>query len=74
MSDVYYEDPRRNYGQSVTLIFYKLKSREIVDVFAPAREQFNGEGSCGNGSSMRVAPAALIGLRDDKCLIKVNTL
>jgi len=74
VSDVYYEDPRRNYGQSVTTIFYKLKNKVIEDVFGPAREQFDGLGSCGNGSAMRVVPAGLIGLNDDSILTKVRMI
>lgn len=71
MSEVYYDDPRRGYGKSVTLIFYKLKTSKYSNIFAPAKEQFDGQGSCGNGSAMRISPAALLGLRSDQCLIDV---
>ncbi len=56
------------------MIFYKLKNHDLEDVFAPAREQFDGQGSCGNGSAMRVAPAALLGFKDDDCLVKVSAM
>lgn len=37
----------------------KLSSSQLSDVFQPAREQFNGRGSFGNGGAMRAAPFAL---------------
>ena len=74
MSEVYYDDPRRGYGQSVTLIFYKLKNSKYSNIFTPATEQFDGQGSCGNGSAMRISPAALLGIKSDQCLIDVRLI
>lgn len=74
ITEVYYEDPRRGYGSSVSSVFTKLKTTEFSDVFAPATEQFKGEGSCGNGSAMRISPAALFGFNDDKLLVEVCIL
>lgn len=71
MTEVYYSDPRRGYGQSVSSVFYKLRNTEYSDVFSPAMEQFKGEGSCGNGSAMRISPAALFGFKDDNILVEV---
>ena len=34
-----------------------------VDVLQPARLQFDGQGSYGNGGAMRIAPAALFACR-----------
>lgn len=55
----YYQNPRRGYGANVTTVFNKLRGSKFVDPFAPAREQFDGLGSHGNGAAMRVAPVAL---------------
>lgn len=46
----YYESPNRGYGGSVVDVFAKLKeSKSGSDPYAPAREQFDGAGSYGNG-------------------------
>lgn len=37
----------------------KLSSPQLSDVYQPARDQFNGRGSFGNGGAMRAAPFAL---------------
>lgn len=37
----------------------KLSSPQLNDVYQPARDQFNGRGSFGNGGAMRAAPFAL---------------
>jgi len=41
------------------------------DVYQPAAEQFNGRGSYGNGSAMRVAPVALFAFEKKDTVIKV---
>lgn len=71
MTEVYFGDTRRGYGQSVSSVFYKLKTTKYARVFEPAMEQFKGQGSCGNGSAMRISPAALYGFKDDRVLIEV---
>ena len=40
-------------------MFAKLRSRKFDDPFGPAKEQFNGQGSYGNGGAMRISPIAL---------------
>lgn len=40
-------------------MFRKLLSPRCRDVFEPARAQFNGKGSYGNGGAMRVAGISL---------------
>lgn len=51
--------PGRGYGSGVVQVLKKLSSSQLSDVYQPARDQFNGRGSFGNGGAMRVAPFAL---------------
>jgi ADP-ribosylglycohydrolase len=46
-----------------------LRAQKFEDPFGPAKEQFNGGGSYGNGGAMRVAPLALFCHSDYKELI-----
>ncbi|XP_059996546.1 ADP-ribosylhydrolase ARH3 isoform X1 [Lagenorhynchus albirostris] len=55
----YKKDPDRGYGAGVITVFRKLLSPKCRDVFEPARAQFNGKGSYGNGGAMRVAGISL---------------
>lgn len=55
----YFNEPRRGYGPQVVNVFHKLRAQKFVDPFGPAKEQFDGSGSYGNGGAMRVAPLAL---------------
>ncbi|KAK2588728.1 hypothetical protein KPH14_001616 [Odynerus spinipes] len=55
----YYQEPNRGYGAGVVTVFQKLRGNKFKDVLLPAREQFNGQGSWGNGGAMRVTPIAL---------------
>ncbi|XP_055442992.1 ADP-ribosylhydrolase ARH3 isoform X2 [Bubalus kerabau] len=55
----YKKDPDRGYGAGVITVFRKLLSPRCRDVFEPARAQFNGKGSYGNGGAMRVAGISL---------------
>ncbi|GLH00525.1 ADP-ribose glycohydrolase ARH3 [Gryllus bimaculatus] len=55
----YFNEPRRGYGQNVIDVFHKLRAEKFEDPFGPARAQFNGSGSYGNGGAMRIAPIAL---------------
>ncbi|XP_038233548.1 ADP-ribose glycohydrolase ARH3 isoform X3 [Dermochelys coriacea] len=54
------KEPDRGYGMAVVKVFKKLLSPKCSDVFEPARVQFNGKGSYGNGGAMRVAGISLI--------------
>lgn len=59
-SQEYFSEPGRGYGGNVVTVFCALRDG-VEDVFQPAREQFGGQGSYGNGGAMRVAPTALYG-------------
>ncbi|XP_072890651.1 ADP-ribosylhydrolase ARH3 [Hemitrygon akajei] len=58
-AEEYKVQPHRGYGSGVVRVFKKLLSPNCNDVFKPAREQFKGKGSYGNGGAMRIAPIAL---------------
>ncbi|KAF7245904.1 ADP-ribose glycohydrolase ARH3 [Varanus komodoensis] len=58
-AEEYKKDPDRTYGAGVVTVFKKLLSPKCRDVFEPARQQFNGKGSYGNGGAMRVAGISL---------------
>ncbi|KAM4701051.1 ADP-ribosylhydrolase ARH3 [Discoglossus pictus] len=62
----YNHDPDRGYGMAVVHVFEKLDSGEYHSVFSPAKEQFNGKGSYGNGAAMRVVgiPLAYPNIQD----------
>lgn len=62
----------RNYGGHVTKIFSDWSSKHLEDVFLPARQQFNGAGSYGNGGGMRIAPAALFMYNENSQKLKVS--
>ncbi|KAG8451440.1 hypothetical protein GDO86_003593 [Hymenochirus boettgeri] len=55
----YKKDPDRGYGMGVVHVFEKLDSGEYKNVFNPAKEQFDGKGSYGNGAAMRVVGISL---------------
>lgn len=55
----YYANPKRGYGRAVAEVFAKLRKGQCENPLQPAREQFDGAGSVGNGGAMRVAPIAL---------------
>ncbi|KAM9842150.1 ADP-ribosylhydrolase ARH3 isoform 2-T2 [Aulostomus maculatus] len=55
----YSASPGRGYGSGVIQVLKKLSSAQLSDVYQPARDQFNGRGSFGNGGAMRAAPFAL---------------
>lgn len=47
-------EPYRGYGAGAVVILHQI--RDGVPWRVAAREAFSGEGSCGNGAAMRVAP------------------
>ncbi|EDO43172.1 predicted protein [Nematostella vectensis] len=56
----YFCDSNRGYGAGVVTVFNRLRTmKPDADFTLPAREQFNGTGSYGNGAAMRIAPIAL---------------
>ncbi|NWZ86278.1 ADP-ribosylhydrolase ARH3 [Poecile atricapillus] len=59
-AEEYKKEPNRGYGMAVVNVFKKLLSPKCNDVFEPARAQFNGKGSYGNGGAMRVAGISLV--------------
>ncbi|XP_059585597.1 ADP-ribosylhydrolase ARH3 [Alligator mississippiensis] len=59
-AEEYKKEPNRGYGMGVVTVFKKLLSPKCSDVFEPARAQFNGKGSYGNGGAMRVAGISLV--------------
>ncbi|XP_043792049.1 ADP-ribose glycohydrolase ARH3-like [Apis laboriosa] len=65
----YYEEPNRGYGIGVVTVFQKLRGNKFTDIESPAKEQFNSQGSWGNGGAMRIAPIALFSYQNyDKLL------
>ena len=58
-TEEYFAEPYRGYGGGVIDVFRKLRSSGLSEPLQPAREQFNGTGSYGNGAAMRVHPVAL---------------
>ena len=55
----FFKDPNRGYGQAVGKVFERLRDENPEDVTLPARQQFDGQGSYGNGAAMRISPVAL---------------
>lgn len=68
--DEYFKEPYRGYGEGVVEVFKKLKTCKYDDMRTPAKEQFGGSGSFGNGGAMRISPIALLS-KDPKSLIEV---
>ncbi|XP_021348624.1 poly(ADP-ribose) glycohydrolase ARH3-like isoform X2 [Mizuhopecten yessoensis] len=64
-TEEYFNERFRGYGGSVTVVFQKLQETEYENPFEPAKKQFEGEGSYGNGGAMRIAPAGLFGYKDN---------
>ncbi|KAL0270196.1 UNVERIFIED_CONTAM: hypothetical protein PYX00_007680 [Menopon gallinae] len=67
----YKNSPRRGYGQNVVVVFEKLLLSKFADPFGPAKEQFDGRGSHGNGAAMRIAPVSLFYHNDRGKLIEM---
>ena len=55
----FFKDRHRGYGQAVGTVFQRLRDEDPEDVTLPARHQFDGQGSYGNGAAMRISPLAL---------------
>ncbi|ESO94966.1 hypothetical protein LOTGIDRAFT_117396 [Lottia gigantea] len=64
-SEEYMREPRRGYGGNVITVFKLLQDPQLEDVFEPARRQFDGQGSFGNGGAMRIVPAPLFSYNKD---------
>ncbi|EDV25414.1 uncharacterized protein TRIADDRAFT_24625 [Trichoplax adhaerens] len=63
-TEEYFHNPYRGYGGNVPTVFSKLRDSNYADPEGPASQQFDGSGSYGNGSAMRVAPVALFAYHD----------
>jgi poly(ADP-ribose) glycohydrolase ARH3 len=57
--ETYFLEPWRGYGDHVITVFKRLRIETLEDITLPAREQFDGSGSYGNGAAMRVSPLSL---------------
>ena len=55
----FFRGPDRGYGSAVGRVFERLRDEDPEDVTSPARSQFDGQGSYGNGAAMRISPLAL---------------
>lgn len=55
----FFKEPGRGYGAAVGTVFKRLRDTNPEDVTLPARSQFDGQGSYGNGAAMRISPVAL---------------
>lgn len=71
--NTYFAEPCRGYGGGVVTVFDKLRTETLEDVTLPAREQFGGSGSYGNGAAMRISPLALF-YYNDLCELKKVSL
>jgi poly(ADP-ribose) glycohydrolase ARH3 len=70
--ETYFRESWRGYGGAVVTVFDRLRTETLEDVTLPAREQFDGSGSYGNGAAMRVSPLALFYHNDLDELKKVS--
>lgn len=53
-------------------VFNKLRATKYTDPFGPAKMQFNGSGSFGNGGAMRVAGAVVFYANDLEKALEVK--
>lgn len=58
-TEEFHKHPNRGYGEAVVTVFRRLKGGNYEDILGPAKNQFDGSGSFGNGAAMRVSPVAL---------------
>ncbi|XP_077992279.1 ADP-ribosylhydrolase ARH3-like [Glandiceps talaboti] len=70
-AEEYKREPHRGYGANVITVFDKLLDPSLEDVYKPARDQFDGSGSYGNGGAMRVVPVALFAYHDFEEMVKL---
>ncbi|XP_049523038.1 uncharacterized protein LOC119461611 isoform X3 [Dermacentor silvarum] len=65
------KDVKGEYGPKVRRVFAALAKDKYEDVYAPAKEQFDGTGSYGNGAAMRVAPVSLYYYGDEERAVQI---
>ncbi|XP_076463719.1 ADP-ribosylhydrolase ARH3-like [Babylonia areolata] len=58
-AESYSKQPNRGYGGNVVTVLEALSGPDLKDIYKPARDQFNGTGSYGNGGAMRISPLGL---------------
>ncbi|XP_065287507.1 ADP-ribosylhydrolase ARH3-like isoform X6 [Dermacentor albipictus] len=63
---------KHEYGPKVRWVFAALAKEKYEDVYGPAKEQFDGAGSYGNGAAMRVAPVSLYYYGDEKKAVQTS--
>lgn len=69
----YLDEPKRGYGGGAVSLFHKLRRSKLQDPLQPAKDQFNGTGSFGNGGAMRVTPVSLFCYNNPDKLIEMAT-
>lgn len=62
-STSYFKEPNRGYGAAVRQVFTLLRDTKYQDPYGPAANQFNGNGSFGNGAAMRCNGIALFAFK-----------
>lgn len=67
----YHDSPNRGYGRNIINVFQQLNNQNFQDVWKPAKEQFNGSGSYGNGGAMRIAPVCLFYYNDHTKVLEI---
>lgn len=73
-AEEFQKSPNRGYGANVIVVLQQIGEEDIKDVFQPAKCQFDGSGSYGNGGAMRVAPVGLCGKKKvDEVIEKART-
>ncbi len=62
-------EKNRGYGSGMFSIFEKWEENGTSkNPFTPAKEQFGGSGSYGNGAAMRVSPVALFAKTEEEVI------
>jgi len=67
-------NPWRSYGVTVPKVFRLLNESHFENVYNPAKVIFDGNGSLGNGASMRVVPVPLFYANDYEKMKQVNNM
>ncbi|XP_022080848.1 poly(ADP-ribose) glycohydrolase ARH3-like isoform X2 [Acanthaster planci] len=70
-SEEFAKDSGRGYGANVVSILPALGDASTEDIYAPARTQFDGRGSYGNGGAMRISPVGLCSSKNLERVIEI---
>jgi poly(ADP-ribose) glycohydrolase ARH3 len=68
-TEEFFAEPDRGYGANVVTVFKELAESHYSDPIGPAKRQFNGSGSYGNGAAMRVHPVSLFCCNEDSDVV-----